>query len=593
MTKYKDLFDGSLGTWNTEPVDLELKDPDCKPYHAKPYPVPHSQEQQLREEVERLCNDRILRQINRSEWASPSFTIKKPDKSLRSLANFIELNKRIKRKPYPLPKINDMLQKLEGFMWATSLDLNMGYYHIELTPNASRYCTVVFPWGKYEYLRLPMGLCNSPDIFQEKMNSLMSTLNFVRAYLDDILVISKNSFNEHLEHLEQVFTRLQAAGLKINASKSAFCKAELEYLGYLISRQGVQPSMKKVEAILKLETPKTRKQLRGFIGMVNYYRDVWPKRSHILAPLTALTSVKVKFKWTLEHQHCFDQMKQTIAKETLLAFPDFSVPFEIHTDASKLQLGAVISQNKKPIAFYSRKLNDAQTRYTTTERELLSIVETLKEFRTILFGQELKIFTDHKNLVSPTLNSERVMRWRLYIEEYSPDIEYLDGPSNLVADYLSRHEKQVQATQIEPFQDAVNPTSQEAFFTCFANEQNDFSHHPLSYEHLEKAQQLDANIKKLLDMPNSLYKSKKFHGGGKVRQIACFKDKIVVPKNLQKHIVDWYHTTLCHPGINRTEETIGQHLWWPKMRMHITDHVRSCSTCQGNKRKHKASRWRK
>ena len=148
MSKYKDLFDGTLGTWNTEPVDLELKDPNCKPYYAKPYPVPHSQEQQLREEVERLCNDNILRQINRSEWASPSFTIKKPDNSLRSLANYIELNKQIKRKPYPLPKINDMLQKLEGFMWATSLDLNMGYYHIELTPNASRYCTVVFPWGK-------------------------------------------------------------------------------------------------------------------------------------------------------------------------------------------------------------------------------------------------------------------------------------------------------------------------------------------------------------------------------------------------------------------------------------------------------------
>ena len=151
-------------------MDLELKEPNVKPHHSKPYPVPHSQEQKLKAELERLCQYGIMRKINRSEWACPMFTISKPDGSLRSLADLRELNKVIKRKPYPLPKITDMLQKLEGFMFATSLDLNMGYYHTLLTPNASRLCTVVVPWGKYEYLRLPMGLCNSPDIFQEKMS---------------------------------------------------------------------------------------------------------------------------------------------------------------------------------------------------------------------------------------------------------------------------------------------------------------------------------------------------------------------------------------------------------------------------------------
>ena len=170
-------------------MDLELKDPNCKPYHAKPYPVPYSQEKKLKDEVERLCTDGILEKINDSEWASPSFTAKKPDGSLRSLANFIELNKLIKRKPFPLPKISELLQKIEGFMFATSLDLNMGYYHILLTPAASRLCTVIFPWGKYVYKRLPMGLCNSPDIFQEKMSDLMSGLEFTRAHLDDLLVI--------------------------------------------------------------------------------------------------------------------------------------------------------------------------------------------------------------------------------------------------------------------------------------------------------------------------------------------------------------------------------------------------------------------
>ena len=271
LSKFKPIFDGTLGHWKTEPVDLELKDPNGKPFHTKPYPVSYSQEKKLREEVDRMCEQKVLRKINRSEYASPMFTISKPDGTLRSLADLRELNKRIKRKPYPIPKIQDMLLKLEGFLFATSLDLNMGYYHIELTPNAAHLCTAVLPWGKYEYVHLPMGLCNSPDIFQEKMTELMEGLEFARAYLDDLLIISKMSFDEHLEHLDQVFTRLLDAGLKVNASKSSFCQPELKYLGYWITRQGIKPLPQKVEAIHNIATPKTRRQLQCFIGMINYY----------------------------------------------------------------------------------------------------------------------------------------------------------------------------------------------------------------------------------------------------------------------------------------------------------------------------------
>ena len=256
LQKYEELFDGSLGTWKTAPIQLELKDPNVKPYHAKPYPVPHSQEKRLKEEIKRLCEYGVLRKINNSEWACPMFTISKPDSSLRSIADLREVNKVIKRKPFPLPKITDMLQKLEGFMYATSLDLNMGYYHMLLTPFSSRLCTIVLPWGKYEYLRLPMGLCISPDVFQEKMSELMSGLEFARAYLDDLLILSTESgFDKHLEKLEQVLTRLQASGLKINAVKSFFARTNLEYLGYNISREGLRPSQKKVEAILQIKTP--------------------------------------------------------------------------------------------------------------------------------------------------------------------------------------------------------------------------------------------------------------------------------------------------------------------------------------------------
>jgi hypothetical protein len=355
LHKYEDLFDGTLGKWKTAPVEIELLDPTAKPYHGKAYPVPHSQEKKLKEEIQRLVEYGVLRKINHSEWGFPSFVIPKSDTSIRSIANLIELNKRIKRKPYPIPKIQDILLKLEGFQYASSLDLNMGYYHIELSPSASKLCTIIFPWGKYEYLRLPMGLCNSPDIFQEKINELFHDLEFIRAYIDDILVLlsKEGDFNEHLNQLEEVFTRLQEAGLKVNMSKSFFCKEELEYLGYWITREGVKPSTKKVEAILSIAPPTTRKQLRRFIGMVNYYRDMWIRRSESLAPLSAMCSVKVKFKWTENEQKAFDLVKRIVAREVLLSHPDFSLPFHIHTDASKVQLGAVISQNDKPLASFT------------------------------------------------------------------------------------------------------------------------------------------------------------------------------------------------------------------------------------------------
>ena len=581
LQKFEDLFDGTLGTWKTDPIELELKDPNVKPYHAKPYPVPYSQEKRLKDEIKRLCEYGVLRKINNSEWACPMFTIAKPDGSLRSLADLREVNKVIKRKPYPLPKITDMLQKLEGFMYATSLDLNMGYYHMVLTPFSRRLCTIVLPWGKYEYCRLPMGLCISPDVFQEKMSELMAGLEFARAYLDDLLIISTESgFDKHLEKLEQVLTRLQEAGLKINAVKSFFARTELEYLGYHISREGLRPSQKKVEAILQIEAPKTRKQLRRFIGMVNYYRDMWPQRSHLLAPLSSLTSSKVKWKWTTEHQESFDKMKALMAKETLVTFPDFNKEFEIHTDASALQLGACISQEGKPVAFYSRKLQPAQTRYTTTERELLSIVETLKEFRNILLGQRIKVHTDHENLTYKTFNSDRVMRWRLYIEEYSPDLQYIKGTHNVVADALSRLD--IMET---PFED-----TEEAFLglmECFAKKPEIDDFHPLNYQHLKIAQEKDKTIMKILKMSNTQYSLKDFNGGGKTTSLICYKDKIVVPALLQRHVIMWYHTTLCHPGINRTEETIGQHLWWPNMRNHITNYVKICPLCQRNKRRQK------
>ena len=311
--------------------------------------------------------------------------------------------------------------------------------------------------------------------------------------------------------------------------------------------------------------------------MVNYYRDMWIHRSDILTPLTQLVSKTVKWIWTEEQQNAFDMMKKLLSREALLSYPDFSKPFDIHTDASHHQLGAVISQDQRPIAFYSRKLNPAQTRYTTTERELLAIVETLKEFRNILLGHHIRVFTDHKNLTYKNFNTERVMRWRLILEEFGPDLNYIKGEKNIVADALSR-------LGIEPpviNNDLSLPQQAEIFGQTLMDVSDQLI--PIQFKQLQSAQQQDPQLLLSLSDSPALH-LKSFCGGGKSRMLICRKDKIVVPISLQQRMVEWYHEILCHPGMTRTEETIRQHFWWNTLRKDVQTTCETCDVCQRTKR---------
>jgi hypothetical protein len=251
------------------------------------------------------------------------------------------------------------------------------------------------------------------------------------------LCITRGTLEDHLDKLKEALRRLHDAGLKVNAAKSFFCTHEIEYLGYMLTRGGIKPQIKKVPAILAINPPNNVKELRHFLGMVQYYPDMWVKHSKMLAPLSDLVGEcgetkttrknKVKKKpwhWDSIHQTAFDNVKKTIAKEVVLAYPDFTKPFDIYTDASTNQLGAVITQDNRPLAFFSRKLSGAHSKYTVTELELLAIVETLKEFKGMLWGQRLNVYTDHKNLTRDGLGltSDRVTRWRILLEEYAPEI---------------------------------------------------------------------------------------------------------------------------------------------------------------------------
>jgi Reverse transcriptase (RNA-dependent DNA polymerase) len=270
LKELEHLFDGTLGNFNTTLVSIELK-PDAKPYHARPYPVPAIFKETVRKEVQRLCDIGVLEKCNESAHAAPTFIIANKSGTVRAVSDFQHLNANVKRKPFPIPKISDLILELEGFSYATAFDLIMG-------------------------------------------------LMFVQTYLDDLLIITTGSFHNHMEHIRIVLQRLSDAGLHVNADKSTFCAEETEYLGFWIPRHGVQPMTNKIEAILNIAPPSNRNQLRWFIGMVNYYRDMWIRRSDLLAPLTALTSTKTRWAWTTAHQNAFNKIKDVLSQEGLLAF---------------------------------------------------------------------------------------------------------------------------------------------------------------------------------------------------------------------------------------------------------------------------------
>ena len=486
----------------------------------------------------------------------------------------------------------------------------MGNYTIRLSPHASKLCSIVVPWGTYEYLRLPMGIMGAPDIFQEKMSKLMSDLEWVRTYLDDLLTITKGSFDDHLLKLERVLQRLSDANLKVNAPKCEFCQKEIHYLGFLLRTDGIKPLPDKIQAIQRLKRPTNRKQLLSFLGLVNYYRDMWKRRSHILTPLTFLLKKDVPFKWTEEQEAAFLRIKEIICADVMLAFPQFGKKFILHTDASKFQLGAVIMQDDKPIAFYSRKLTETQQKYTVGEIELLSVVETLKEFRNILFGQDIEIHTDHINNVNiPTsskLGFNRIQRWRWLIEEFNPTFIYLPGKHNIIADALSRLETSETETPLETDLFAIMPeettageiishslahidmdafvfeNEEELFYQASIEKSNSPSDnalfsYPLTLSLIAAKQVNDALLHKLRSKsPEHFSKYPKMTKS----DLWMYRDKIYNPAALQQQVLRWYHEMLCHPGINRMKYTIAQHLTWPTLNKNVEEYVQSCHNCQ-------------
>lgn len=466
--KYADVFyiEGEPLTFNNK-IKHKINTTDEIPVYTKTYRYPFVHRQEVQDQISNMLKQGIIRP-SQSAWSSPIWVVpKKSDASgktkWRIVVDFRKVNEKTIDDKYPIPNINDVLDKLGKCQYFTTLDLASGFYQVQMDNTDIHKTAFNVEHGHFEFLRMPMGLKNSPATFQRVMDDVLKDLlNVVcLVYLDDIIIFSV-SLQEHMVNLEKVFKRLRESNFKVQLDKSEFLKLETVYLGHIINKDGIKPNPDKIAAIQKFPLPRTSTEIKRFLGLLGYYRKFIPDFAHITKPMTQCLKKGSKIN-PQDHDYieCFEKCKTLLTNDPILQYPDFSKDFILTTDASNLALGAVLSQGNigsdKPIAYASRTLNSSELNYSTIEKELLAIVWATKYFRPYLYGRKFKIVTDHRPLqwvMSLKEPGSRLTRWRLKLCEYNFTTVYKQGKSNTNADALSRIELNNEDTNSI----AVNPT---------------------------------------------------------------------------------------------------------------------------------------
>ena len=465
FNKLCDRFDdiiskGSDDIGKTLLVEMDIDTGDSPPIASKPYTLSLKHYDWVQKEITTLEKAGIITK-SISPWVSPVVIV--PKKSAtgeppqrRMCVDFRRLNKQLPEVKnisggkgcislVPLPKIDELYAKLQGYKVFSTLDLRSGYYHIGLSDSAkSKTAFVVSGMGKFEINRVSFGLAQVPAYFQRLINEVLTDCNFAMGYLDDIIIFSKTE-EEHLQHLEEIFERLRKAGLKLKLQKCSFFKKHIQYLGHLISDEGNQPLPEKLESMAKMPVPQNAKQVKQFLGLVGYYRKFVPHFSDIARPLTQLTRKNEGFNWSTECDKCFHMLKDYLQEAPILRYPDPTADYILYTDASKYAYAGVLTQSidstDHPVAYTSGLFRGSQLNWAALTKEAYAIYMSVKKLSCYLDSTQITLRSDHlplkKFLEKNTMNAE-VNNWAVEVESQNINFEFIAGTKNVLADTLSR-----------------------------------------------------------------------------------------------------------------------------------------------------------
>ena len=577
ITNNRDIFGSkdTLGECTLPAVTIDTG--SAAPIKQRAYRMPFAKREVIETEVKKMLELGVI-EPSASPWASPVTLVPKKDGTTRFCVDYRKVNSVTTKDAHPLPHIQDVFDALGGAKIYSTLDLRSGYWQIPMSRKDRSKTAFTCHLGLFEFTRLPFGLTNAPAQFQRIMNFVLSDLigHSVLVYIDDIIVYSQNE-EEHAKHLEMVFKRLRQYNLTLKASKCNIGKHEVELLGYVISSDGIRPQKSKTEAISGLACPSTVREVRSFLGMAGYYRQCIEQFAEIAEPLTRLTRKNEPFVWTDEQTNAFNKLKAALISEPILAYPDTSKPYILHTDASDKAIGAILTQDQngqeRVIAYLSHQLSSTQRRWAAIEREAYAVVYALDHLKCYLWGADFQIFTDHKPLTSlfrAEIRNTKIQRWAIQISEFGAPILYRKGKHNIRADMLSR----IASVQIkqEPIERVEPPVEEDPL--PWHRDGLD----PETMGQLQKTAYPDtwsqAGENGHVINNGILYSTIKPTENSEQRL------RLVLPPEYHHQVTERCHHDTGHQAMLKTLDQVRRAYVWPGMRKFVTEFVATCPLCQ-------------